>query len=109
MERNVIEKSNLCRGNITLDDTIPVDKSAELIYAVEKDLYEQVEDLCERSKKQSNLHFKTTNTIGQNALHVASKYGRMKIIFKLLTNGCLESSMIVSLEVVTDSPQTLVS
>ena len=69
-----------------MDDTIPVDKSAELIYAVEKSFDVQVEDLCRRSKKQSNLHFKRTNSIGQNALHVASKYGHMKIIFNLLTN-----------------------
>ena len=86
MEQNVIEKHNLSRGEISLDKTIVVDKSAELIYAVEKGHDDKVKDLCKKSKNQSNLRFRRTNSIGQNALHVASKYGRMIIIFELLTN-----------------------
>lgn len=86
VEQNVLEKHNLSRGEISLDKTIVVDKSAELMYAVEKGHDDKVKDLCKKSKNQSNLRFRRTNSIGQNALHVASKYGRMMIIFELLTN-----------------------
>ena len=84
VEGNVIDKYNLRNGDILPDHSIKVDKSSELRFAVEKNHFQDVKELCKKSINHDNLLYETRNSIGQNALHIASKYLHKEIMLQLL-------------------------